>query len=174
MRRLIAVLVVAASVAAGGYAYAESQPTDPAISSTDQPPAEPPATRDGAGRGLLGRAIHGDLLLAEPGGGTREVTIDRGRITSISEGSITLERPDGQSVSAGITPDTKFNGTPRSELTTGSPVLLVHADGQAVRVVSRGDRAAGGKPARTCDEAQAKRHPRLCARLADRQARRAG
>jgi hypothetical protein len=174
MRRLIAVLVVAATVAAGGYAYAESQPTDPAVSNTDQPQAERPAARDGAGRGPLGRAIHGDLLLQGPGGGTREVTMDRGRITSISEGSITLERPDGQSVSAGITPDTRFNDTPRAELTSGSPVLLVQAGGQALRVVSRGARAEGEKPARTCDDARAERHPRLCRRLAERQARQAG
>lgn len=148
MRRLIAVLVVAATVAAGGYAYAESQPPDPATAGTDRPALERPAARDGAGRNPLRRAIHGDLLLAEPGGGTREVTFDRGRITSISEGSITIERPDGQSVSAGLTPDTKFNGTPRSELTSGTPVLVVQAGGQAVQVVSRGDRAGGANATR--------------------------
>ncbi|HEY3240211.1 MAG TPA: hypothetical protein VGL92_11640 [Acidimicrobiia bacterium] len=144
MRRLIAVLAVFATVAAGGYAYAESQPIDPAISSTDQPPAGGTARREGAGRGPLQQAIHGDLLLQAREGGTREVSFDRGRITSMSEDSITIERPDGQSVSAGITAGTTFNGTPRSELTAGSPVLVVHADGQALRVVSRGARGAGG------------------------------
>lgn len=170
MRRILAVVIVtAAALTAGGFAYAESQPADPSvpadvpadplsqIAPSEAPPAaekaeEPTAPeerarrrdtqaqrrRPGGGLRPMKGAIHGELLLMSRDGETREVVFDRGRLVSVSESSITIERPDQQTVSAAVTPETKFNGTPREQLESGTPVLVV-ADpaGKALRVVSK-------------------------------------
>ncbi len=68
---------------------------------------------------MLKGAIHGDLLVRGENGTTRTVTFDRGKVTAISAGSITIERPDGVSVSKNLTDQTVFNGTPRDQLQAG-------------------------------------------------------
>jgi hypothetical protein len=138
-RRIVAAVIVAAGLATAGIAYAESQPADPSVGST--PPAAAKAGGRAGGPGVLKGAIHGDLLVRGDNGSTRTVTFDRGKITAISTGSITIERPDGVSVSKALTGQTVFNGTPRDQLQAGTGVIVVSSGDTAERVLSKGDRA---------------------------------
>ena len=74
------------------------------------------------GRACSKGAIHGDLLVRGEDGTTRTVTFDRGKVTAISAASITIERPDGVSVSKNLTDQTVFNGTPKDKLQAGMRV----------------------------------------------------
>jgi hypothetical protein len=145
-RRIIAALLVTAGLATAGVAYAEGQPADPSVPSAQEsgPEAGGAEARaaKAAGRkaGLLKGAIHGDLLVRAEDGSTRTVAFDRGKVTAISGGSITIARPDGVSVSKGLTDQTVFNGTPRDQLQPGAPVVVVSSGDTAERVLSKGAR----------------------------------
>jgi hypothetical protein len=133
-RRVLATVTTATVFALGGLAYAQSPPADPSVA-----PARPARSdRPERPRPLFG-AIHGELVVPAPQqpGGYRQVVFDRGRLTSLTGDAITLERPDGRSVGAAVTAETGFHGTPREQLEPGDPVLVVHAGGAALRVVSR-------------------------------------
>ena len=141
-RRLIAGLLVAAGLATAGVAYAEGQPADPSVTPKQERAAKAGAAEAG-GRlkaGLLKGAIHGDLLVRAEDGTTRTVSFDRGRVTAISAASITVERPDGVSVSKSLTEQTVFNGTPRDQLQPGAAVVVVSSGDTAERVLSKGAR----------------------------------
>jgi hypothetical protein len=164
MRRItITAAIIVAVLGVAGFAYAEAQPPDPVISGdTPGPPVSAPAAQAAAkGRGLLKSVVHGDLLVREPHGTTRTVTLDRGKVGSLSEASITIARADGVSVSLALTDGTTFTGTPRAELQAGMPVIVVSAGGTAERVLAKGALAhacaPGGKAAA--------RRPKLCQRL---------
>ena len=137
-RRIAAAIIVAAGLATAGIAYAESQPADPAVG-----PNQPAAARAGGrpgGPGVLRGAIHGDLLIRGDDGTTRTVTFDRGKVTAISADSITIERPDGVSVSKNLSDQTVFNGTPKDKVQAGMPVVVVSSGDTAERVLSKGAR----------------------------------
>lgn len=138
-RRIAAAVIVAVGLATAGIAYAESQPADPSVGPT--PPAAAKAGPRQGGPGVLKGAIHGDLLIRGEDGTTRTVTFDRGKITGISATSITIERPDGVSVSKNLTDQTVFNGTPRDKLQAEMRVLVVSSGDTAERVLSKGARA---------------------------------
>jgi hypothetical protein len=136
-RRIAAAVIVVAGLATAGIAYAESQPADPSVG-----PNQAAARAGGrpGGPGVLKGAIHGDLLIRGEDGTTRTVTFDRGKVTVISAGSITLERPDGVSVSKNLTDQTVFNGTPKDKLQAGMRVVVVSSGDAAERVLSKGAR----------------------------------
>ena len=138
-RRIAAAVIVAAGLATAGIAYAENQPADPSVGTT--PPAAAKAGGRPGGPGVLKGAIHGDLLVRGENGTTRTVTFDRGKITAISAGSITLKRPDGVSVSKNLTDQTVYNGTPKDKLQAGMGVIVVSSGDTAERVLSKGARA---------------------------------
>ena len=140
-RRIVAAVIVAAGLATAGIAYAENQPADPSVAITRAAAtgAESPAAAGGKA-GVLKGAIHGDLLVRSQDGSTRTVTFDRGKVSSISASSITIERPDSVSVSKDLTDQTVFNGTPRDKLTSGMPVIVVSEGQTATHVVSKGAR----------------------------------
>ena len=138
-RRIAAAVIVAAGLATAGIAYAEGQPADPSVGSN--PPAGAKAGQRPGGPGVLKGAIHGDLLIRGEDGATRTVTFDRGKITAISGASITIERPDGVSVSKNVTDQTVFNGTPKDKLEAGMRVVIVSSGDTAERVISKGARA---------------------------------
>jgi hypothetical protein len=48
----------------------------------------------GPGGGLLG-ALHGQIVVAKPGGGYQTIDIQRGQVTAVSDSSITLKSADG-------------------------------------------------------------------------------
>jgi len=138
-RRIAAAVIIAVGLATAGIAYAESQPPDPSVG-----PKAPAAANAGGrpgGPGVLRGAIHGDLLVRDENGSTRTVTFDRGKVTAISATSITIERPDGVSVTKNLTDQTVFTGTPRDQLQPGAGVIVVSSGDTAERVLSKGARA---------------------------------
>jgi hypothetical protein len=179
-RRIIAGLIVAAGLATAGIAYADNQPADPSIAITRAAAtgAASPAAAGGKA-GVLKGAIHGDLLVRNQDGSTRTVTFDRGKVTSVSASAITVERPDGVSVSKDVTDQTVFNGTPRDELTTGAAVIVVSEGQAATHVVSKGARAqakakaCADQPAAGAEQGvRGRMKERVCQRLEKRQERR--
>ena len=148
-RRIIAGAIVVAGLTTAGVAYAENQPADPSIAVTKAAATGAPAPAAAGGKaGILKGAIHGDLLVRNPDGSTHTVTFDRGKVGSISASSITVQRPDGVSVTDDVTDQTVFNGMPKDQLQAGTPVIVV-ADGHtATHVVTRG--AAAGAVAKAC------------------------
>lgn len=138
-RRIIAAAIVTAGLATAGIAYAETQPADPSVASTPAA-AKAGARAGGLKPGVLKGAIHGDLLVLGENGSTRTVTFDRGKVTALSAGSISLERPDGVSVTKTLTDQTVFNGTPRDKLQVGTAAVVVSSGDTAERVISKGDR----------------------------------
>jgi hypothetical protein len=188
-RRLIAGLIVTAGLAAAGIAYADNQPSDPSVAVTRAAAVGAPSPATAGGKaGVLKGAIHGDLLVRGQDGSTHTVTFDRGQVSSVSGSSITIQRPDGVSVSDDLTDHTVFNGTPRDELTSGTPVIVVSDGHTATHVVSKGARAQAA--AKACaapaegstagngngngNGLRARIKDRLCQRLQQRQERRAG
>ena len=191
-RSIIAGAIVVASLATAGIAYAENQPPDPSIAVAKAAATGAPAPA-AAGRkaGILKGAIHGDLIVRGKDGSTHTVTFDRGKVSSISASSITIQRPDGVSVTDDVNDQTVFNGVARDQLQTGTPAIVV-ADGHtATHVVTKGARkqavanacastpaggstAANGSGTRPAKGLRAKIQDRLCQRLEQRQQRRAG
>jgi hypothetical protein len=157
MRRIAtAAVIIVAVLAVAGFAFAESQPPDPTLGGS------PAVTAAGKARGILKGVVHGDLLVRNSDGTTRTVVLDRGKVSSISEGSLTVTRPDGPSVSFALTGSTTFTGKPRDQLQAGMPVIVISAGGTAERVLSK-----GAARARACgaDGSAAARRPKLCSRL---------
>jgi hypothetical protein len=140
-RRIVAAAIVAAGLATAGIAYAENQPPDPSVAVARAAASGAAAPTAAAGKaGVLKGAIHGDLLVRGQDGSTRTVTFDRGKVTAIAASSITIQRPDEVSVTKDLTDRTVFNGIPREQLTTGTPVIVVSEGQAATHVVSKGAR----------------------------------
>ena len=140
-RRIVAAAIVAAGLATAGIAYAENQPPDPTVAITKAAATGAEAPGQAGGKaGVLKGAIHGDLLVRNQDGSTRTVTFDRGKVSSISASSITIERPDGVSVSKDVNDQTVFNGTARDKVMSGLPVIVVSEGQTATHVVSKGAR----------------------------------
>jgi hypothetical protein len=194
-RRLIAGLIVTAGLATAGIAYAENQPPDPSVAVTRAAATGAPSPAAAGGKaGVLKGAIHGELLVRGQDGSTHTVTFDRGKVSSVSASSITIQRPDGVSVSDDLTDQTVFNGTPRDQLASGTPVIVVSEGHSATHVVTKG--AGAQAAAKACAAApadgssaaapapgngngngnglRARIKDRLCQRLEKRQERRAG
>lgn len=116
--------------------------------------------------GPLGDAIHGELVVPEPpeegeegdegdaeGARTFEtVVLDAGEVTAVDDDSLTLERPDGESVTVRITDDTKMREAPEE----GDHVrVIADDDGNARAILARPERA--DRPERDERRAQAER-----------------
>lgn len=168
MKSKIATLLIGAVVLGGGaVAYAQTQPADPSAGTgsatrpdraearaclkahRENPDAEPSAAcqalrermksgpRGGGEHSFLRRGIHGEILVKD-GDGYSTVIFDRGRVTSASSGSITLERPDGQSVTVSTDDATVYRGISGfDEVRTGDPALVVTKGGRATLVAQR-------------------------------------
>lgn len=178
MRRSIIVgAIVVAGLATAGVAYAENQPPDPSVAVTKAAATGAPSPAAAGGKAaILKGAIHGDLLVRNPDGSTRTVTFDRGKVTSLSASSITIQRPDGVSVTDDVNDQTVFNGTPRAQLQTGTPVIVVASGHTATHVVSKGARAEAVAKACAANPGngranglRARVRERICQRLQQRQ-----
>jgi hypothetical protein len=92
----------------GGTAYAASSPSSGtgATNATQSAPAALSKTRLGA---ILRRTDHATFEVKVKGQWVT-YTLDRGKVSSVSPTSITLARPDGQSVTEAITSTTKYRG----------------------------------------------------------------
>ena len=138
-RRIVAGAIVVAGIAVAGIAYAENQPPDPSIAVTKAAATGAPAPAAAGGKaGILKGAIHGDLLVRGKDGSTHPVTFDRGKVSSVSASSITIQRPDGVSVTDDVNDQTVFNGIPRDQLQSGTPAIVVAEGHTATHVVTKG------------------------------------
>jgi hypothetical protein len=81
---------------------------------------------------LLSAAVHGDVAVVNRTGSTSTLTFDRGRLTAVSDTSLTLQRADGQTVTVSRTAQTRVrvNGV----LNVNRNALVVSRDGVALRV----------------------------------------
>lgn len=130
---------IAASAVAGAVMLSSCGATVFAASSTSPSPA-PTATakaKAGAkGGGLLSRADHATLETKRNGKWVT-VDMDRGNVTAATASSITLNRPDGQSVTLQLLSSTKFGGkeaTSASALKTGVRAVVISENGSAISV----------------------------------------
>lgn len=150
MKNLAAITVAAVSLAMGavGFARAETGP--------DQPPAsEPanPAAANGPQRhrpGLLGRTVHGELIVRNREGAFEKVMVDRGSVTAVGADSITLRRPDDVDVTVELDDQTRYVGVDgASAVQKDRPAMVVSKDGAATMVMQRDpDRPRPNRPGR--------------------------
>ncbi len=91
--------------------------------------------------GLLGKAVHGSVVVPGPTEGSwQTVTFDRGKVDAATDGSkVVLVRPDGVTVTIALTAGTKYHGiADAAGIKKGEPAMVVSKDGKATHVVQRG------------------------------------
>jgi hypothetical protein len=137
-KRHVGLLLTVGLVLAGGaVAVAQSDPQRPALESERRGPRGPKHHRPGAD--VLGRAIHGDVVVRTGEGAFDTVTFDRGEVDeSTTAEQIVIDRPDGTTVRVALTDDTKYKGA--EGIRKGAPALVVHKDGKARTVAQRPER----------------------------------
>jgi hypothetical protein len=137
LKRNLAVLVLVGALLAGGaYAWAQTSDTTPTAPTTTKSAQQAPGRKGGA-KGILGRVVHGDLVVRAKGG-FQNVTYDRGKEDGVSDNTLTITRPDNKKVSVKLTGDTKYKGVKdASELKAGQPTIVVSKDGNALMVGQR-------------------------------------
>lgn len=133
--------LIAAGAAAGAMVAAATGVTAGAAplpsSPSPTPTATPGAHSAAKHRGLLSRTDHATIEVRKNGKWVTE-TVDRGNVTAASGSSITLARPDGQSVTIAISSSTKFHGkeaTSAAALKTGVRARVVSENGTATSIV---------------------------------------
>lgn len=100
-------------------------------------------------RTLLQRSDHSTLELKVKGQWIT-YTLDRGKVASISPTSITLTRPDGQTVTDTINSSTRFGGvTSESAVQLNRPAAVLSEAGTALRIHQGKPPAGTGQPAGT-------------------------
>jgi hypothetical protein len=121
---------LAGLVVAGAGAAAWAQ-TTAGTGSTSGTATTAAAGRSGhPGLAILRRADHGTLEVKDKDGKWVTVTFDRGRVTAADAGSVTIQRPDGQSATAKLTADTKYRGIgAASAITVGKAAAVVSDSG---------------------------------------------
>ena len=109
-----------------GLAVPESPPSATPTASSS-PTAEPQQDRPKARRGLLGRALHGEVTLA--GKKHRVVVFQRGPVEKVSATSLTVKSADGYTATYVLSTDTKVrkNAEPATvaDLETGDRIRVV-------------------------------------------------
>lgn len=142
-----AVGAVAVLALAGGGSAAYAASSGP--SAPPSPAPKPPAHGHHHSRGLAERSDHATVEVKAKGQWVT-YTIDRGKVASVSAASITLARPDGQSVTISLTPTTKYHGVSgASAIQTGKGARVVSQNGSAVGVSQRGAKTPPATPGST-------------------------
>jgi hypothetical protein len=81
---------------------------------------------------FVATAVHGDVTSITATGAKRSLTFDRGKVTAVSDTSITLQRADGQAVTLTRSTATRVRG--RVALAVGRVALVVSSNGAATRI----------------------------------------
>ena len=135
-KAVIGAVGLAAAIGIGGAAYAatNSSPSHATAATAATSVSSQAAGGSGKAKGIYARSDHATLEVKQKG---QWVTydLDRGKVTAVSATSITLTRPDGQSVTEAIDANTKFKGvTSAAAIQTGRPALVLSENGRAVRI----------------------------------------
>ena len=96
--------------------------------------------RSGKATKRLGRAAHAELVVPKRGaeGQWETVVVDRGKVTAASAESVSLQRPDGPTVTVKVVAGTKVRGAASAaDLATGRSVVVVSAAGEARSIVAK-------------------------------------
>jgi hypothetical protein len=103
-----------------------------------------PGVPGGGGRpgpaAALGRAAHADLIVPKRGaeGQWETIQVDRGKVTAVSAETISLQRPDGPTVTLKVVAATRLQGAEKvTDLVVGRQVVVVSAGGEARSIVAR-------------------------------------
>jgi len=156
IKRHLAGLTVAALIAGGGaaaFAAAPESGSNNTSAGTNTASPQAPAGANGGregragrpGANIVGRAVHGDLVVRGKDGGYENVSIDKGIVQAKGDHTITLKRPDGPAVTIKIDDNTRYRGVDSFDaVETGKPAVIVSKDKTAVMVGQRvGQRAPG-------------------------------
>jgi hypothetical protein len=143
LRQKVAALGVAGAVVLGtGGAVAWAQSGGDAPSTTAPGAAAAPARPDvpvKALRSLARRAVHGDVVVKAKDGSFVTVTFDRGTVTAANDTSVTLQRPDNQTVTLAVNGDTKVHGAASAAaLQTGKDAVVISKSGTATQILQHG------------------------------------
>ena len=161
LKRHVGLLLTIGLVLAGGaVAVAQSAPERPTFTQSqaeDGPDRQAPEGRKRPGpRGLkhhrlgenvLGRAVHGDLVVRTGEDSFDTVTFDKGEVDEATTAEqLVIDRPDGATVRVALTDDTTYKGVEGAEdIRKGVPAFVVHKDGKARTVAQRPERPRGNK-----------------------------
>jgi hypothetical protein len=124
----------AAVVAAGALLLAGGAVAVASASHGDKGKTKAAVAKKHVAKRLVRAGVHADVSLVRADASTDAFAVDRGKVTTSSATSLTLQRADGKSVTVSLTGTTVARGT----VTVGKPVLVFSRNGVAFRV-----RAAG-------------------------------
>lgn len=147
LKRNLAILALAVALVGGGAAAwaqtSDGSNTAPTTSAT--PAQQAPAGRNAKAGAILRRVVHGDLIVKAKGG-FQNVTYDRGTEDGVSNGTLTITRPDNKKVSVKLTSSTKYRGVKdASQLQAGKQTLVLSKDGDALIVGQRAGAKSGAQ-----------------------------
>jgi hypothetical protein len=141
---------VLATVGVGGAAFATSGPRHTSTPSSSTSTSVPATKHAGVAAGIRKLLLHTDHASFEVkvNGTWETLTLDRGKVSAISATSITLARPDGQSVTDPITSSTKFRGvTNASTVIVGKGAIVISMSGAATTIAQRAGKSGTGTAA---------------------------
>ncbi len=166
-KKIASLAVVGAVLAgAGTVAWADSNSGASTASTATVAPvaaAAAPAQASHRGFAILRRADHGVVEIKVTGAATgtaagtatwQTVTFDRGKVSTVTAGQITLARPDGTSVTLTINAGTKYKGvTSWQQVTTAKGAIVVSENGTATTIAQRVAPAPGSTAGTTAPPA---------------------
>ena len=94
--------------------------------------------RQGGAAGILGRTVHGSLIIKGKDGQFKNVSYDRGKESSHPGDTLVIARPDGKTVTVKLTSSTKYRGiTAASQLQDGRPTVVVSDESGSALLVGQ-------------------------------------